>query len=161
MPQLIIRDSGGVARTITALVIRDGTNTPRTITELRVRDGTNTSRLVFNPSGSAALTATPSSIYESATASFGQNDATSASVSLTIGGGVAPYTVAWTRAYYNGPVAPVADSPTGTSTTFTQTNLSAYAAYTGIFYALVTDSNTPPTTIASDSVQIDFFGYLY
>jgi hypothetical protein len=159
MPELVIRDSGGVARTISELVIRDGTNTPRTITELRIRDANNVSRLVFNPGSSAELSVGISDTYLTANASFGQNFATSSSVTLTISGGVTPYSVQWHVAYFTGPTQPYPDTPTGTSTTFTQTNLPSSSSYTGFFYAVVTDSNTPPAALASDSLQIDFYGW--
>lgn len=155
MVALVIRDGGNVARTITALLIRDGGNVQRTITELWIRDRDNVPRLVFNPSGSATLTAEAAPTFISAISS-GTGTATTDATTVTPSGGTAPYTYAWTEVSHSSvSAAPTIDSPTAATTTFTQTSLGYGESEIATFRCTVTDSLSATTTVDVNATFVD------
>ncbi len=117
---LVIRDGGNVARTITAIQMRDGTNTPRDISEIRVRDSNNVSRIVFTTAPSMSLEITPASVGGVV---FGSGTITTDAATAVPTGGVPPYTYLWAVSSYTADVPPTIGSDTSAVTTFTQTGV--------------------------------------
>ncbi len=149
---LTIRDGTNTPRVISKLIIRDGTNTPREISALYVRDTNNVSRLVYNPSGSLTLSISINQMTVSGLSAGTGTATTDAATSVTTGG-ASPFTYAWTVESYTAGVAPTANSPTSSSSTFTQTSMDPGAIYNSIWRLTVTDDNG---ATASDTVGANF-----
>ena len=151
---LFIRDGSNVQREISELVIRDASNTARTISELWIRDADNVPRLVFNPSGSAALSV---SVLPTGASGFtsGTGTAVTGIVTATGAGGTAPYTYAWTLDSWSSlAAAPTANAPSADATAFTQTSLDPNSIETSTWICTVTDDDG--NTADSDLVPANF-----
>jgi hypothetical protein len=134
---IIVRDGTNTARTITEIQVRDGTNTARDISEIRVRDSNNVSRIVFSLAPDLSASASPETVYGAASLST----VTTGATVVTPVGGTAPYTYAWSLETYDGPVAPVANSPTSNTTTFTQSSIAPGDSYSATWNCAVTDDD--------------------
>ena len=74
----------------------------------------------FVAGGAAAFTATiPATLYGSGSGATSSGSVTTGSASVTVSGGIAPYTYAWS--YISGNSSITITTPTGSSTTFSAT----------------------------------------
>lgn len=133
--RLRIRDGGGIMRVIRRISLRDRSNQPVTIQRVRVRDAGGTLRTVF-----AAISATiaPNPVEGLITVAVSGNIPTS-SATVTVVGGLAPYTYAWTlkgtSAY-----AWTIGTPTAATTIFTAAAVPEGQLAQAVFTVAVTDA---------------------
>lgn len=149
----IVRDGTNTPRTITAIQVRDATNTPRDISQMWVRDSNNTPRMVFSLAPPMSVSAAPGTISGM---TAGTGTAVTNAATATPTGGTPPYTYAWQITSYDGPVSPVANSPTSSSSTFTQTGIGIGEVYSASVRCQVTDS-TPGTPLVALSNTVSAF----
>jgi len=99
---------------------------------------------------SMSASASPTTIYKSGPGA----DQTTASTTVTVSGGVSPYTYAWTLV--SGDTLTV-NSPTAATTTFTKTGLPPFGGVEATYRCTVTDSTggTPLTATADVFVTIE------
>lgn len=135
---LIIRDQANTPRTVTELWIRDETNTSREIQELWARDATNTPRMIYTTAPPITASISPSLVSGM---TLGTGTATTDAATMSVSGGTAPYTYAWSITAYTSGVAPTALSPTSATTTFRQTSLGIGAAESADCQCIATDAN--------------------
>lgn len=108
-----IRDAGNARRTVIALKMRDSGNTLRTVSEIKMRDASNVLRTVWS---AMEVSASPSEVSKTTASKSGTPaNLTSPPVSVSIDGGVSPFTYAWSTLSGDA----IADSPTASTTTFT------------------------------------------
>lgn len=150
---LTIRDGTNAPRSIVGLQIRDGTNTPRDIQQLWARDSNNVSRLIYSVAPPMSVVAAPGTVSGT---TAGTGTATTNAATATPTGGTPPYAYAWQIVSYDGPVTPVANSPTSSSSTFTQTGIGVGAVYSASIRCQVTDS-TPGTPFVALSNTVSAF----
>lgn len=133
MPQVRVRDSSGVLRTVAQIRMRDEGNILRTIQRIRMRDSGNVLRTVWQFFAASI----PSSVSTTNTGAASSGTVTTPSQAVTVTGGTSPYTYAWE--FVSGSAAISITSPTGSSTTF-----SALVAHgvpeTAFFRCKVTDN---------------------
>jgi hypothetical protein len=134
---ILIRDTGGTQRTISAIQVRDGTNTARDISEIWVRDGNNVPRLVFSLSPPMTLACFPTTASGH---SSGSGTCTTGTTTATPTGGTGPYSYLWTCTEYDNPTPPTIGSDTSATTDFTQTGTPLNSVNTATFECVVTDS---------------------
>ena len=146
MPQIRLRDSGGVLRTIARIRMRDAGGVLRAVQQVRMRDSGGVLRTVFVYL-SLSLDATYISEVDSGAAASGTT--TSAAVTGTPVGGTAPFSYAWTR--ISGDAQITAGSPAAAATTFSAACFDGIM-YSAIFRLTVTDANG---ATASRDVQVD------
>ncbi len=139
---IAIRDGGNTQRIITAIQVRDGTNTARDISEIWVRDSNNVSRQVFSLASPVLAVATPDAIGGTSpgTGTVTTDNATTCGAS----GGTPPYTYLWAVVSYTNFAPPTADTPTVSTTYFTQTGVAE--ADSAVFRCTVTDDNGATAT---------------
>lgn len=141
MPRVRARDGANTSRTMAQIIVRDSGGVQRIIQRVRGRDATNTLRTLFT--GMAASATTPA---DGTAATF---TVTSAASTVTVSGGVAPYTYNWV-AWQNDPTTYNPDgivilSPTGSSTQFRR-GLAVGETINGSFMCEVTDANGATVT---------------
>lgn len=136
-----IRDGAGNARSVTGIKVRDAGGVLRTVQMARVRDGSGTLRTVFT-----AMSAAPSApnVYGTA-GSFGPGGVfvQSSPVTVTVSGGVAPFTYAWTRD--SGSATINATLPAAATTRFSAT-VPYDSEVSANFVCTVTDANGATAT---------------
>jgi len=137
-------DGGGVARKMREVWRYDAGGTPRKAREIWRYDPSGIARKVF--SGSFVLTASTTSVFGSGntTVKGGVPPATTTPVTLTVQGGMGPFTYAW--ATLSGTAA-TALSPAAATTTFRRngaapTQLGGINTYSGVVRCTVTDTGT-------------------
>lgn len=146
---LAIRDPGNISRTIVAIQVRDSSNTPRNLVELWQRDSNNVPRLIWSLAPPMSVNIAPTSVFGFTTTGSATTDPATA----TPTGGTPPYSYAWTVVSYDGPVTPMADSPTSATSTFTQTSIAPADAFSAVFRCTVTDSTPGSPYVASNTVN--------
>ncbi len=99
---------------------------------------------------SMVATVSPTTLYQSGT----DDNQTTGSTTVSVTGGVAPYTYSW--ALFSGDILTV-NSPTSATTTFTKTSLPLPGSVSATYRCTVTDSTggTPLTAIADVFVTIE------
>lgn len=133
--QIRLRDESNTLRTIIGIKMRDAGGIMRNITRVRMRDASNILRTVF---GALSVSAnTPVS------GTSGTSPVTSSTSTVTVTGGVAPYTYLW-RAYLNdaptyNPNGIAILTPTANSTAFRRT-MAVPDVIDGSFECEVTDA---------------------
>lgn len=147
MPQVRMRDASGTLRTISRIRMRDAGNVLRTIQRIRMRDASGTLRTVFQ----YFLATIPTSETQLATGAASSGTVTSDSQAVTVTGGTAPYTYAWS--YVSGSLAISITSPTGSSTTFSAT-VDDGSPEEAVFKCTVTDNLGFVVETNSISVQL-------
>jgi hypothetical protein len=151
MPMSII-DAGSTDRAITALRIIDAGGTDRVIAELRMIDTTGTDRIIYTTASPLSVTADNGIV----TGTTGSGTSTTNSATVTAANGTPPYTYAWTVASYDHPsVSPTANSPTGATSTFTQTSIGVGEYYSADFLMTVTDDVLATATVTVQAVWSD------
>ncbi len=136
MPQVRMRDAGGVLRTITRIRMRDAGGVLRTIQRIRMRDAGGVLRTVYQYL-SISLDVTAIAGYNSGAASAGT--VATAAVTGTVSGGTAPYTYLWERV--DGSATVTATTGTAAATTFSATVNEATGGIFATFRLKVTDVN--------------------
>lgn len=137
---VVIRDAGNVARAATAIAVRDAGNVSRVISEIRVRDINNVSRVVYRAGGAAVVTATANTSYVSGYTRY-SSSATTNPVTVTVAGGTAPYTYAWSLLDYTSAIPPTATAPTSATSAFFQTGMASGDVENSTWRCTVTDAN--------------------
>lgn len=150
---LSIRDGTNTPRLITDLQVRDATNTPRDLVEVWARDSNNIPRLIWSVAPPISASASPATVSGN---TLGTGTATTNDATVTPVGGTPPYSYAWENVTYDNPVPPEIDSPTGVSSTFTQTGIGPGESYSAVFRCLVTDS-TPGTPFTAYTNNVSAF----
>lgn len=146
--QTRIRNASGTLRTVARIRMRDAGGVLRTIQRIRMRDTTGTLRTVFQYL-SAVISATKSA---SASGAFSSGVVTTATETVTVSGGTAPYTYAWTRVAGN--LAIVATAPAAATTNFQATVTDSGSPYIAYFQVTVTDTNGAVVTSNMIEVQL-------
>ena len=139
-----VTDDTTADRLITEIEVTDAGNVNRAITEIRVIDSSGTDRIVFPGGGEMMLTATPDSVFAFTS---GGDPAVTNTTTITVDGGTAPYTYAWTVQSYSSLVSPTVDNPTSATTSFTQTGIGASDYQYATFRCTVTDTTSSTATI--------------
>jgi hypothetical protein len=116
MPQIRMRDAGGVLRMITRIRMRDAGNVLRTLSRVRMRDAGGVLRTVWQYF-SVAVDHTFVNGNSSGAAASGI--VTTSSVTGTVQGGTGPFTYLWE--YVSGEALIVPSTPTAAATTFSAT----------------------------------------
>lgn len=144
--RLRMRDAGGILRTVVRIRMRDAGNIFRTIQRIRMRDAGGVLRTVFQ-----YLTATPSTTNSLTTGSglASSGTVTSPPVTITVAGGVAAFTYAWS--FVSGSAVITITSPTAASTTFSGV-IAAGPTEVANYICTVTDSTG--AVVNSDVVRI-------
>lgn len=135
MPRVRVRDASNTLRTLARIRIRDASNTLRQIQRIRIRDAGGTLRTVWQ-FFSLSLSATNAYGFAHGLASHGAVN--SASVTVTVTGGVAPYTYLWQ--YVSGDVAITPNSPTAATTQFGSASVTDGISRFATYNCKVTDN---------------------
>lgn len=147
MPQVRIRDAGGVLRTISRIRMRDATNTLRTIQRIRMRDAANVLRTVYQY---LTVTLDNYTTWDSNSGAASSGGVTSITVTGTVAGGTAPFTYSWE--YVSGDVAISPNTPAAVATTFGAT-VAEVSPVSAMFRLRVTDANG--AVAVSDPVLVE------
>jgi len=110
MPQIRIRDAGGLVRTVARIRMRDEAGNLRTIQRIRARDGSGILRTVFQ-----YMQVTLSAYEYTKQLNSPPPHTSSAAITATPTGGMAPYTYAWSSVFPN---STSVVSPTSATTHF-------------------------------------------
>lgn len=144
--QVKIRDASGTLRTVARIRMRDAGGVLRTIQRIRMRDASGTLRTVFQ-----FLTATISTALAASDAGAASSGVvTTANETVTVTGGTAPYTYAWTRVAGN--LAVTATAPAANITSFQATVTDSGSPYITYFQVTVTDASG--ATVTSNIIEV-------
>lgn len=147
MAQLRMRDAGGVLRTITRIRMRDAGGILRTIQRIRMRDTGGVTRTVFEY---LSVTLDTYAVYSTDSGPAANGLVTSATVTGTVNGGVAPFTYLWS--WWGGVVGVSPDTPTAIASTFSGYKVGMVVPEPSYFRLGVEDSNG--AVAYSDPVEI-------
>jgi hypothetical protein len=147
---VLIRDTGGTQRVITAIQVRDAGGTARTISEVRVRDSNSVSRLVFSLGSALSATADPPAVGGVA---YVTGNVTTIATTVTPSGGVSPYTYAWAVLTHSNVTPPTPGAPTSATTGFFQSGVVTYDV--ADFRCTVTDDVGATTTVDVEAIFIN------
>lgn len=138
MAGINVIDVAGTDRPLTGIQVVDPAGTDRTITQIRVIDPAGTDRIVYDPSGASTfqVSVTPARV----TGQSNLHQITSAATAASASGGTPPYTYSWALSSYDNVTPPEITSPTGSSTTFVQTNVAYGESYVGHFTVTARDA---------------------
>ena len=153
MPQIRIRDAGGVLRTPSKVSVRDSEGTLRPITRIRMRDAGNVLRTVFQtaaPSG-GDVALSDYDVFAVRTGKALTGIVTTTTITSTVGFGTGPYTYHWER--LTGSTNVVAATPNNAQTYFGATPVSG-SNKEATFRLKVTDSLA--VVKYSDPISLEF-----
>jgi len=142
----MIRARDSAQRVLAGVKARNASNVLKTILDVKVRDASALRTVFTSFGGSAGLTVTPELAYGYGY-SKGSITISTNSVTVTVSGGVAPYTFAWTGASGAWTII----NPTSDTTAFRRSSVGAGTNDSRTFTCTVTDANGATSSITVDA----------
>lgn len=154
------RTSTGI-KAAAAMRVRDGSAVLKTVGNVRLRDASNTLKLVYTSSGSGgafAVDASPLVAY-GGRAGGATLSITSEEVSVSITGGVGPYTYLWTVVAVSSGTWSIS-APNADKTRFIASAVPAFDTHSATFKCTVTDARGLTSDSATVEVNCSNYGDL-
>jgi hypothetical protein len=147
-----VRDSTGTLRTVNRIRVMDG-GVLRTIRSVKVEDSLGVLRTVYT---SMAVTSNFSTF-----SAVGSNEPVLSTPTcvVSVTGGAAPLTYAWTSSVISGAGSATATAPTSSTTIFSATGLMPYSPLVVAFTCTVTDNASVVATVTV-TVTFTLVGFL-